>query len=84
MLILAAAAAALGLGATAALADDWGQRVPGQHVYDFAGALTPVQVSDLERSAAAVDRAGSPTVVYLRRQIAASVGLVAQAHGDGP
>ena len=41
LLIAGAAAAALGLTATAALADDWGQRVPGQHVYDLAGALTP-------------------------------------------
>ncbi|TMC05655.1 MAG: TPM domain-containing protein [Chloroflexi bacterium] len=64
----AAAVAVLGLGATAALADDWGQRVPGQHVYDPAGALTPAQVSDLERSAAAVDQAGAPTVVYVRRK----------------
>jgi uncharacterized membrane protein YgcG len=63
-------AAALGLGATAALADGWGQRVPGQHVYDMAGALTAAQVSDLERSAAAVEQAGSPTVVYLRRKVA--------------
>jgi uncharacterized membrane protein YgcG len=68
VLVLGAAFAVLGLGATAALADDWGQRVPGQHVYDPAGALTPAQVSDLERSAAAVDQAGAPTVVYVRRK----------------
>jgi uncharacterized membrane protein YgcG len=63
-------AAVLALGATAASADDWGQRVAGQHVYDTAHVLTPAQVSDLERSAAAVDRAGAPAVVYLRRKAA--------------
>jgi uncharacterized membrane protein YgcG len=63
-------AAALALGAAAASADDWGQRVAGQHVYDTAHVLTPAQVSDLERSAAAVDRAGAPAVVYLRRKAA--------------
>jgi len=68
LLVLGAAVAVLGLGATAALADDWVQRVPGQHVYDPAGALTPAQVSDLERSAGAVDQAGAPTVVYVRRK----------------
>jgi uncharacterized membrane protein YgcG len=68
LLVLGAVAAALGLTATAALADDWGQRVPGRHVYDLAGALTPAQVTDLEAAAASVDRAGAPTVVYLRRK----------------
>jgi uncharacterized membrane protein YgcG len=63
-------AAALALGAAAASADDWEQRVAGQHVYDTAHVLTPAQVSDLERSAAAVDRAGAPAVVYLRRKAA--------------
>lgn len=68
LLAAAAAAAALGLAAGSALADEWGQRVPGQHVYDLAGALTPAQASDLERSAAAVDQAGAPTIVYVRRK----------------
>jgi uncharacterized membrane protein YgcG len=63
-------AAALALGATAASADDWEHRVANQHVYDTAHVLTPAQVSDLERSAAAVDRAGAPVVVYLRRKAA--------------
>jgi uncharacterized membrane protein YgcG len=68
LLVAGAVAAALGLTATAALADDWGQRVAGRHVYDLAGALTPDQVTDLEAAAANVDRAGAPTVVYLRRK----------------
>jgi uncharacterized membrane protein YgcG len=68
LLVAGAAAAALGLTATAALADDWGPRVPGKHVYDLAGALTPAQVADLEGAAASVDQAGAPTVVYLRRK----------------
>jgi uncharacterized membrane protein YgcG len=74
---LAAAAgallAALGLTAaavSAAAADDWGQRAPGQHVYDMAQVLTPAQVADLEAVAAAVDRTGAPTVVYLRQRSA--------------
>jgi uncharacterized membrane protein YgcG len=68
LLIAGAVVAALGLGASAALADDWGQRVPGQHVYDQAGALTPAEAANLEQAAAAVDQAGAPTVVYLRRK----------------
>ncbi|HXM53746.1 MAG TPA: TPM domain-containing protein [Candidatus Dormibacteraeota bacterium] len=58
--------AALGLTATVAAADDWGQRAAGRHVYDTASALSAQQVADLEQAAAAVDRAGAPTVVYLR------------------
>jgi uncharacterized membrane protein YgcG len=65
---VAGAAAALALTATAALADDRGPRTAGQHVHDLAGALTPARVTDLEQSAAALDLAGAPTVVYLRRK----------------
>ncbi len=61
-----AALAALGITATSALADDWGQRVPGRHVYDQAGVLTSAQVTDLEAAAARVGQAGAPTIVYLR------------------
>ncbi len=64
-------AVALGLTASGATAaNDWGQRVAGRHVYDLAQVLTPAQVTDLESSAAALDRAGAPTVVYLRLQAA--------------
>ncbi|HEX3271481.1 MAG TPA: TPM domain-containing protein [Ktedonobacterales bacterium] len=44
----------------------FGERVSGQHVYDRAGILTPDEIADLETHAAAVERAGAPTVVYLQ------------------
>ncbi|MGE5335276.1 MAG: TPM domain-containing protein, partial [Nitrososphaerota archaeon] len=40
--------------------------VAGQHIYDCANLLTPGEVQSLEADAAAVDRAGAPTVVYLQ------------------
>jgi uncharacterized membrane protein YgcG len=57
---------ALALGAIAGAADEWGPHVSGRHVYDTAHVLSSTQVSDLEAGAAAVDRAGAPTAVYLR------------------
>jgi len=44
----------------------FGERVSGQRVYDRADMLTPGEISDLETHAAAVERAGAPTVVYLQ------------------
>jgi uncharacterized membrane protein YgcG len=44
----------------------FGERVSGQHVYDRVGILTPSEIADLETRAAAVERAGAPTVVYLQ------------------
>jgi uncharacterized membrane protein YgcG len=38
----------------------------GQHIYDCAQFLTPSEIATLETDAAAVDRAGAPTVVYLQ------------------
>ena len=35
-------------------------------MYDRAGILTPGEIADLETHAAAVERAGAPTVVYLQ------------------
>jgi uncharacterized membrane protein YgcG len=64
LVIAGTAAAMLGLGANAAYADDWGQYVPGKHVYDVAGVLTPDQVAKLEKSAAALDQKGNSAVVY--------------------
>ncbi|MGZ6306270.1 MAG: DUF2207 family protein, partial [Ktedonobacterales bacterium] len=40
--------------------------VAGQHIYDCAHLLSPDEISMLEVQAAAVDRAGAPTVVYLQ------------------
>ncbi|HEX5547665.1 MAG TPA: TPM domain-containing protein [Ktedonobacterales bacterium] len=40
--------------------------VVGQLVYDCTGLLTPTEIATLEADAAAVERAGAPTVVYLQ------------------
>jgi uncharacterized membrane protein YgcG len=40
--------------------------VAGQHIYDCTGLLTPAEIATLEADAAAVDRAGAPTIVYLQ------------------
>jgi uncharacterized membrane protein YgcG len=60
----------LALGATPVLADDFGTHQAGQHVYDRAEVLPADGVADLESRAGALDRAGAPTVVYLRRKAA--------------
>src|SRR5690242_9952397 len=57
----------LGLGVRPAMADtNFGNPVPGKHVYDYAGVLTPAEAADLEAKAARVEQAGAPVVVYLR------------------
>jgi uncharacterized membrane protein YgcG len=40
--------------------------VVGQRIYDCAGVLTASEIAYLETQAAAVERAGAPTVVYLQ------------------
>jgi uncharacterized membrane protein YgcG len=40
--------------------------VAGQRIYDCAHLLTPAETANLETQAAAVERAGAPTVVYLQ------------------
>ena len=52
--------------AAALAASGYGQPAPGRHIYDRAGLLTPTEMANLERRAAAVQRAGAPTVVYLQ------------------
>ena len=47
-------------------ADDFGEPVAGQRVYDRSGTLTANEIRDLEDRAAAVTQAGAPTIVYLR------------------
>jgi uncharacterized membrane protein YgcG len=49
-----------------AAAEDFGQPLPGQHIYDRSGLFTPAELPDLEARAAAVERAGAPIVVYYR------------------
>lgn len=40
--------------------------VAGQHIYDCAQLLSSAEITTLEADAAAVDRAGAPTIVYLQ------------------
>ena len=44
----------------------FGERVSGQHVYDRANILTLAEIADLETRAAAVERTGAPTIVFLQ------------------
>lgn len=61
-------ALALLLNVTAIRAQaDFGQRTPGQRIYDRAGLLTPDELATLESRAAAVERAGAPAVEPGRR-----------------
>ncbi|HEU4784895.1 MAG TPA: TPM domain-containing protein [Ktedonobacterales bacterium] len=46
--------------------------VAGQRIYDCTGLLTPTEIATLESDAAAVDRAGAPTVVYLQARDASA------------
>nr|MBA2754362.1 DUF2207 domain-containing protein [Chloroflexia bacterium] len=48
--------------------ESYGQRQPGQRVYDLAGALGPSEVRLLEREAADLERGGVPVVVYIRAE----------------
>src|SRR5256885_1537487 len=63
---LAALACLLALPGWAWMADDFGTRVAGQHVYDRAGVLTPDQIQTVESKAAALEQAGTPTIVYVQ------------------
>jgi len=47
-------------------ATEYGEPVPGQHIYDTTGLLPPDEIADLESRAAAVEAAGAPVVVYLQ------------------
>jgi uncharacterized membrane protein YgcG len=51
-------------------ADDFGQRVSGQHVYDRAGVLGDADRQTLERKAAALESAGASTVVFVQAKSA--------------
>lgn len=64
--ILALVAALLLLATPAFARADYGRPVPGQHIYDLTGLLTPEEIADLEARAAAVEQAGAPIVVYLQ------------------
>ncbi len=53
-------------GVSAATRNSCTGPVAGQHIYDCTGLLTPTEIATLEADAAAVDRAGAPTIVYLQ------------------
>lgn len=67
-LILAALLTLLVACGSDAGAQDFGNPVPGQRVYDRSGTLSAAEIRDLEDRAAAVTAAGAPTVVFLRAQ----------------
>src|SRR5262245_4302874 len=48
------------------LAQAYGTRIPGQHVYDRAGILSQSEIAELERQASLVEEAGAPVVVYIQ------------------
>src|SRR6185437_6746889 len=66
-LLLAVGLTTLGADtASAATRNSCAGPVAGQHIYDCTGLLTPAEIATLEADAAAVDRAGAPTIVYLQ------------------
>ncbi|HEY1390811.1 MAG TPA: TPM domain-containing protein [Ktedonobacterales bacterium] len=66
-LLLAVGLAQVGApGVSAAPRNSCTGPVAGQHIYDCTGLLTPTEIATLEADAAAVDRAGAPTIVYLQ------------------
>ncbi|MFS8533134.1 DUF2207 family protein [Sphaerobacter thermophilus] len=60
-------------------AAEYGEPVPGQHVYDTTDLLTPEEIADLEARAAAVEAAGAPIVVYLQARDASQSETEADA-----
>lgn len=45
---------------------DFGDRVPGQRIYDQSGLLNSTDLISLDRHAAAIEQSGVPVVVYIR------------------
>lgn len=60
-------------------AENFGQPEVGRYIYDQSGLLTAAEVRDLETRAAAVVRAGAPTIVYIRSQDADEDATLADA-----
>lgn len=59
-------AAEVATAAAAEGADACTGPVAGQRIYDCAHVLTSAEIANLETQAAAVERAGAPTIVYLQ------------------
>ena len=51
-------------------ASNFGQPVPGTHIYDRAGVLSPEQIATLEVQAQGIQAAGAPVVVFLQARSA--------------
>ena len=66
LLLVAGLSATMPTQASAAPRGDCVGPVAGRHVYDCANLLTATEIANLEVQAAAVERAGAPTVVYLQ------------------
>jgi uncharacterized membrane protein YgcG len=66
LLLVAGLSAAVTTQVSAAPRADCTGPVAGTHVYDCANLLTATEIANLEVQAAAVERAGAPTVVYLQ------------------
>ncbi len=66
LLLAAGLSAAMPTQVSAAPRADCVGPVAGRHIYDCANLLTTAEIANLEAQAAAVERAGAPTVVYLQ------------------
>ncbi|HST89708.1 MAG TPA: TPM domain-containing protein [Ktedonobacterales bacterium] len=66
LLLAAGLSAAMPTKVSAAPRADCVGPVAGRHIYDCANLLTTAEIANLEAQAAAVERAGAPTVVYLQ------------------
>lgn len=66
LLLAASFSAAMPTQVSAAPQGDCVGPVAGRHIYDCANLLTTAEIANLEAEAAAVERAGAPTVVYLQ------------------
>jgi uncharacterized protein (TIGR04222 family) len=65
-LILAVALVIVACASDQRVVQSFGEHTSEQRVYDRVGVLAPAEIADLETRAAAVARAGAPTVVYLQ------------------
>jgi uncharacterized membrane protein YgcG len=65
-LILAVALVMVACASNQRVVQSFGEHTSEQRVYDRVGILEPAEIADLETRAAAVARAGAPTVVYLQ------------------
>ena len=66
LLLAVSLSAAIPTRVSAAPTADCAGPIAGSHVYDCANLLTTAEIANLETQAAAVERAGAPTVVYLQ------------------